>query len=207
MKQLSKRSEATFVFLLVILALCLLQKWPLARNTGLPAPMLFIWIPCLLSLAGRLDTKDLGLDTGNLRGSAKGFGISLILMALFSALYLFVIRKFIPYTSVGQASEISLAQLLTFQFAFVALPEEFFFRGYLQSRLSTGKHSYRSIIFTSLLFALSHLAVQGNIRRLEVFFPGLLFGWLRRKSGAIWLPIIIHALCNVLFYYLLTSQY
>ena len=75
-----------------------------------------------------------------------------------------------------------------------ALPEEFFYRGYLQARLSDvwpGRCARRWACWwdrrswlTAALFALGHLAIfQGW--RLAVFFPALLFGWLRERTGTI----------------------
>ena len=69
----------------------------------------------------------------------------------------------------------------------VALPEEFFYRGYLQtsflkffkSRSKLEKYAPAlAIALASLCFACAHLP-SGNITRLLTFFPGLLFGFLR----------------------------
>lgn len=93
------------------------------------------------------------------------------------------------------------------QFLLVALPEEFFYRGYIQTRLNEVFPKRikilfveigPSIIITSLLFAVGHFIVEPNIQRLAVFFPSLLFGWLRDRSGTIVSPVIYHALCNML---------
>lgn len=89
----------------------------------------------------------------------------------------------------------------------VALPEEAFFRGYVQGRLaplftrrvrllgvSFGGH----IVVASALFALVHLVAIPAPFRLAVFFPGLLFGWLRERTGSIVAPALLHAASNVL---------
>ncbi len=84
------------------------------------------------------------------------------------------------------------------QLLFTALPEETFFRGSLQPSLAPAR-PYVSIIMTSVLFALVHLATdRGNPARLLVFFPSLLFGWLRHRTGSVVPGIVYHALCNVL---------
>jgi len=88
----------------------------------------------------------------------------------------------------------------------VALPEELFFRGYVQGRLADalpararilGAPVGAALILASALFALCHLAVQGNPLTLAVFFPGLLFGWLRARTGSILPGTLFHALCNL----------
>ena len=33
--------------------------------------------------------------------------------------------------------------------------------------------------------------------RLAVFFPALVFGWLRRRTGGVGAPVVFHAACNV----------
>ena len=54
------------------------------------------------------------------------------------------------------------------------------------------------IVLTSLLFAIGHLALTPHPFRLAVFFPSLVFGWLRAKTGGVAAPILFHGLANVL---------
>ena len=42
------------------------------------------------------------------------------------------------------------------------------------------------------------MAVIPNPQRLAVFFPALLFGWMRARTGSIAAGALYHALCNVL---------
>ena len=55
----------------------------------------------------------------------------------------------------------------------------------------------RALVAQSALFALCHLAVQGNPATLAVFFPGLVFGWLRARTDSIFAGTLFHALCNL----------
>jgi membrane protease YdiL (CAAX protease family) len=82
------------------------------------------------------------------------------------------------------------------QLVFVALPEETFFRGSFQPSVLP-ERPYASIIITSVVFALAHLVSERNPLRLLVFFPSLLFGWLRLRSGSVVPGIVFHALSNV----------
>lgn len=100
----------------------------------------------------------------------------------------------------GTASEV-VGQLLI-----IALPEEAFYRGYLQTRLGDafparwrllGADVGPAIILTSAIFALGHLATIHDPARLAVFFPALVFGWLRARTGGVGASIAFHALCNV----------
>ena len=97
--------------------------------------------------------------------------------------------------------------LIIFQFLLVALPEEVFYRGYLQSRLDQiftketkvfgVSVSVMSLVVTSTLFAVGHYVTVPSVHRLAVFFPSLLFGWMRRATGGILAPLTFHALCNL----------
>ena len=94
------------------------------------------------------------------------------------------------------------------QWVVVAIPEEAFFRGYLQTRLSEAwpagvtpwgaPISVRALLAQAALFALMHFAVEPRPERLAVFFPALLFGWLRARRGGIGAASGVHALSNVL---------
>lgn len=94
----------------------------------------------------------------------------------------------------------------------VAIPEEFFFRGYIQERLhqAWGRKSFAvlglpltwSIVVSSLLFALVHLISTFSVARLSVFFPSLVFGALRERTGGISASVVYHAACNLLVLFL-----
>jgi hypothetical protein len=90
--------------------------------------------------------------------------------------------------------------------ALFALPEEFFFRGFLQRHLDglwprrarvLGASCGPGLPVAAALFALAHLAVQLRPQALLVFFPGLAFGWLYARRGSIIGPVILHAACNL----------
>jgi membrane protease YdiL (CAAX protease family) len=92
------------------------------------------------------------------------------------------------------------------QLALIALPEEVFYRGYLQTRLDeawTGRVRILgapvglSLVVTSAVFALGHLLTIHDAGRLAVFFPSLLFGWLRARTGGVGASIVFHASCNI----------
>jgi membrane protease YdiL (CAAX protease family) len=98
--------------------------------------------------------------------------------------------------------DLALTQLLV-----VALPEEAFFRGYLQTSLTDSTTHWRRVLGVPLdirawllqaaLFAAIHFLVEPHPARLAVFFPGLLFGWLRAWRGGIGAATALHALSNL----------
>ena len=93
------------------------------------------------------------------------------------------------------------------QFIVVALPEELFFRGFLlkllekrfppKRRLLGGGVGW-ALILSAAAFALVHLPKDGDPRALATFFPGLLFGWMRSRTGSILASTTAHAGSNIL---------
>jgi len=106
------------------------------------------------------------------------------------------------------------------QLVIIALPEEAFYRGYLQSRLDAALPGFGwrkdasgasvpvrlrvlgasigpALLLTSLIFAAGHFATIRQPARLAVFFPSLLFGWLRCRTGGVGAGIAFHAACNL----------
>ena len=121
-----------------------------------------------------------------------------------------------PY--VGAARPLHLARALPQSFAdgsdllgriagngAVAISEEYFYRGYLTLRLEErfpprtrilGAPLGLGALFAAVLFALGHLLVPAPWR-LFVFFPALLFAWLRARTDTVVGAAICHFLCNV----------
>ena len=96
----------------------------------------------------------------------------------------------------------------------VALPEEVFFRGYLLQRLEArfpprhrlaGAPVGWALVLSAVLFALGHVLVDFNPQRLAVFFPALIFGWMRARTGSLAAGAAFHASCNLLSDVLHTS--
>ncbi|RME76053.1 MAG: CPBP family intramembrane metalloprotease [Planctomycetota bacterium] len=96
-----------------------------------------------------------------------------------------------------------------------ALPEELFFRGYVQTRLHDRWPPAprrglwpplldRAVLAAAALFAITHLAYEpapwsvAGLGRLATFFPGVLFGALRAQTGGLLAPVLFHAACNAL---------
>ncbi len=92
------------------------------------------------------------------------------------------------------------------QLLLVALPEEAFYRGYLQTRLDDafparvrvlGAPLGVGVVMASLIFAVGHFVTVPVPARLAVFFPSLAFGWLRARTGGIGASLAFHAFCNI----------
>ena len=89
----------------------------------------------------------------------------------------------------------------------IALPEEAFYRGYLLTALddawgtpwtfAKAKIGW-GLVASSAIFAVGHFFTEPNPQRLAVFFPALVFGWLRARTGGVGAPALFHVLCNLL---------
>ena len=89
----------------------------------------------------------------------------------------------------------------------IALPEEGFYRGYLLTALDDlwgtpwtffkAKLGWGWLV-SSAIFAAGHFFTEPDPQRLAVFFPALVFGWLRARTGGVGAPALFHVLCNVL---------
>jgi membrane protease YdiL (CAAX protease family) len=142
-----------------------------------------------------------------------GFGRSVLTGLVISVLIL--IPYFIVYTlwfgkpvlnHPGWWGTAKWLRMAFFQVCFTALPEEFFFRGYLQTRLNQilgkpwcflGVSVGWGLVLTALIFMLFHLLFSFNLWNLGVFFPALVMGWLKDKTGSITAPTVFHALSNI----------
>src|SRR3989338_1502019 len=100
-----------------------------------------------------------------------------------------------------------IVQFSVYQIFLIAIPEEFFFRGYIQSQLNRifppnfslfGLRWGWSIPLTALIFAFSHTFITFQWWHFSIFFPGLVFGVLREKTGGLMAPIFFHTLSNVI---------
>jgi membrane protease YdiL (CAAX protease family) len=98
----------------------------------------------------------------------------------------------------------------------IALPEELFYRGWMQGRWARtdpargvrvlGARLGTGFLATQALFALGHLVIL-QPWRLGTFLPGVLFGWLRERTGGIVVPVFVHALSNLFIAVLEASYY
>ena len=142
-----------------------------------------------------------------LREALIGLGWALLLGALFFPGFIVAFSRYwhvrqLAWVPAPKWIDAALGQLVV-----VALPEEAFFRGYLQTALDRawdrrieilGAKIGPALLLSSALFALGHLATIPHPARLAVFFPSLVFGWMRARTGGIGAGVAFHAMCNLL---------
>ncbi|MBI5633571.1 MAG: CPBP family intramembrane metalloprotease [Nitrospirae bacterium] len=90
-------------------------------------------------------------------------------------------------------------QIMAFQLFGISLPEEAYFRGFLQECLG---NNLRGVFLTSILFAIMHLpqlVFYGDWYSLMTFFPSLVMGFIYMKTSNILPSVIFHFAANILF--------
>jgi membrane protease YdiL (CAAX protease family) len=96
---------------------------------------------------------------------------------------------------------------LLYQFFYVAVAEEMFFRGYVQANAMRLLGRFRGwcglspqgiiILLSAGCFAVAHVVVQGRMTAVLSFLPGLILAWLFLRTGSLLAPILFHGLANV----------
>lgn len=167
-----------------------------------------------LGLGGLLDPEPLSpsrIAKESARALGWALGLALAIFPLFWIGYVWWWKPrhtFVPGALPAIGDDV-LGQLLV-----IALPEEAFYRGYLQTALDDawkprwkilGAELGWGVLVSSALFALGHFATEVHPNRLAVFFPALVFGWLRARTKGVGAGIVFHALCNLFAAYLARS--
>jgi len=98
---------------------------------------------------------------------------------------------------------------LFYQFMYVAVAEEVFFRGYVQNNILrlTSKvkrapcwlQQWTSIGVSAAVFAVAHVIVRGGMISVLTFLPGLICGWLFIRTKSLLAPILLHGLANTCY--------
>ncbi|OGQ04359.1 MAG: hypothetical protein A3F82_04570 [Deltaproteobacteria bacterium RIFCSPLOWO2_12_FULL_44_12] len=103
------------------------------------------------------------------------------------------------------ASFVFFTEPLLLNLLVVALPEEFYFRGFLQSRFNQlwpakwrllGAELGWGWIVTAVIFAFAHSVLNLQWWHFSIFFPALLFGYLRERTNSLTAPILFHTFSN-----------
>lgn len=96
--------------------------------------------------------------------------------------------------------------LIGYHLFFVAIPEEFFYRGYVQTRLDEvfptkwrvlGADVGWGLVITCIVFAIGHSIVTFQWWHPFIVFPSLVFGWMRARTGDVIAGALFHAWANI----------
>ena len=180
---------------------------PLVRTWGFTAALgLQLYVPLVLRDRRGVSTESLGLSLGRWRDDLRYFSIWAVVITVPYALGYHLLQVYVgrPFTG-----SLTTGPFTTFvsQTLVIALAEELYFRGYLQERLQRLFPARRTvfgapfgvaIVLTSVIFALAHFLGEYRLYRLGPFFPSLLFGWFRARTGTIVAAVGFHAYANLL---------
>ena len=174
---------------------------------GYAVPIAFVYAPLIALHLGREEFDAYGLTTRTWRRDLR---VALAAAAIFIPCYVVavhVLPEIVLGRKVGFHLSGAIARQALLQVLVIALPEEVFFRGYLQTRLARLLSDRRrvlgtpvpvaAILLTSLLFAIGHVLIQPHPARMLVFFPSLIFGWMRERTGSVFASTLFHGLANV----------
>ena len=140
-----------------------------------------------------------------IRGAGDGAVAAALLLPFFLCL-LYGWRHWVQDVPLHLATSGLTAEAVLGHLLLAAVPEEVFFRGYVQRALDTKMGLRWRIgpaevgpgwLVASILFALVHIPVFGLSGLFRVF-PGLVFGWLYAVRRSIAGPIVFHWASNVL---------
>ncbi len=199
--------SASMYFIAIVLVKFFISAKFFGRFSDALVPAIFLYIPLLIIIISRRNPDEYGF-------TFKGWGLDLFYVLIFMLIFFppvfvlyFIYRKlfFQGFFHFNLPSDIIL--LFFTQILIVGLSEEAFFRGYLQKRLSEGiegncinfhgiKISW-ALFIANILFTITHIIVLGQFWRVNVFLPGLAFGWLREQRRSLIAPVLFHGLSNV----------
>jgi len=173
-------------YVIVIFVITLLRRF--LPSFVLPiAAILFFSAPYLMK------SQVIGLKW-NLNGVLLGVVVSVIILSI----YVVIVNKPIKLGKISYT-------LLILQLFLVSLPEEVFFRGYLQEKIG---NNLKGILIVSSLFAIGHFVTLclgggyvgvGCMKTLLTFFPSIVMGYMYAKTGTLWGNVIFHFLANVVY--------
>jgi membrane protease YdiL (CAAX protease family) len=211
-------AEAITAWVVVIGGLALIQlagRWfpPLRGLVGALAVAGFLYVPLrLLERAGQ-DAHDAGWRFDRMgRDLAWSLGVCVVVLPLFAVgfVHFWKWAAHLPHEWRSLLAPDSRDRPFHFRMppinfdflgqvagnAAVAFSEEFFYRGYMTLRFGERWRPLPTALAAATFFALGHLLTPSPFR-LAVFFPALLFAFLRQRTGTIVGAAIAHFLCNV----------
>ena len=188
-------SVAMYLLALVIVIgvpLLVLRKWPTRMQLGFK-DIVPLW-------------RDIGLAP-------------MIFMAAFisSAIAVALVGQLLPGLHISTEQEVGFdlaTQRYELMLAFLTLAiigpivEEVLFRGYLHGMLRKKFSAWVTIITTGLVFGALHLGIgqlvdwQWNVA-IDTFILSLWLGFMRERTGTIWVPILVHIIKNTVAFYIL----
>ncbi len=214
LKQLDKflLVETVLVTAAVILAVKVLSGSSVSEAAWFVTPVILVVAAIVPVVIRKDEFARIGFSIKQIKLSLAVVGWTSVVVfpALFFGLWLlkffklgFPLRPVLPQ---GQ----DWVRWVIYQFMYVAVAEEVFFRGYLQANIlkltSTvaggrgGLQQWSGVVLSAACFAVAHIIVQGRLISALTFLPGIILGWLFMRTRLLLAPILFHALANSCYF-------
>ena len=202
----------------IAVGMCTIAAIRIATITAREAGFLWLLVPAILIAAALLPTwlgrrafPRIGLDRSHIRMVLVTVGctcVCVLPIAFFGLWLLQSLRLPIPLQPAIEAPQNWLTWSL-YQFLYVAVAEEVFFRGYVQANmvevldraswLPRPGRPWATVLVSAAFFALAHVVIQGQIISAFTFLPGVLLAWLFMRTRTLLAPILFHGGANVAY--------
>jgi membrane protease YdiL (CAAX protease family) len=210
--------ETVLVTTIAISAIVAFDSSFLSEYAWFVAPGVLVAAAITPAAIKRRAFAEIGFNVKQIRSSlvVLGWTCIVVLPATFSGCWL--LKSYgleLPLRPVLQGEQ-NWVRWIFYQFMYVAVAEEVFFRWFLQSNIlrliSTTKLEQRrqrqwiAIVISSAVFAVAHIIVAGKIISVLTFLPGLILGWLFIRTRSLIAPILFHGIANT-FYFCITTVF
>lgn len=203
--------ETAVITIGVILAIRLLGESSIFKPTWLVAPMILVAAALIPTVIRRRKFAKIGIDIRQIRITLRIVGATCIVVfpTMLCGLWLLKYWGFpLPLRTTTPPPQGWFCWLL-YQFMYIAVAEEVFFRGYVQSNIlrltspAEGRQrrlqQWASIVICAVIFADAHIIVQGQMISALTFLPALISGWLFIRTKSLLAPILFHGLANTCY--------
>jgi hypothetical protein len=206
--------EQVLLWLGTLLAIrAVVSLWEMGVHEAILAlvPVLFMYVPDWWCTRRGLDPDTYHLGLPGLRDPA--WGRALKLNAVFIGI---VAGPFLLGYHLWQTAVMGFGyqgtwpsqplMLMGYHLFFVAIPEEMYYRGFMQTRMDQvwtprwrilGATLGPGWLVTCVLFAFGHSIVQVQWWHVAIIFPSLAFGWMRARTDDVIAGALFHAVCNI----------
>ena len=204
-------TETALVTVAAILAIRLLATSSIFKAVWFVSPGILIAAALIPTVIRRAKFPEIGLNIRQIGPTA--LVVCRTCVVVFPALFvgLWLLKSFglgLPLQPV-QPREQGWISWLFYQFMYVAVAEEVFFRGYVQNNIlrltnsgKDGQHrlgKWLSIVLSAAFFAVAHIIIQGRVILVMTFLPGLICGWIFIRTKFLLAPILFHGLANTCY--------
>ena len=204
--------ETALVTIAAILAIKVLDESYLSRAAWYVAPGILVAAVIIPTAIKGNKFPKIGFNTKQIRFTVRVvcWTCLIVFPAMFCGLWL--LKSYglhLPLRPVPPQGQGWVGWLL-YQFMYVGVAEEVFFRGYVQNNILKSTSAiiqerrrllqWVSIIISAACFAAAHIIVQGEIISVLIFLPGLILGWLFIRTRSLLAPILFHGLANTYYF-------